>query len=103
MCVGPQDLNALPLGWIPGNETQTASLDLSSAGVILTPGRTYYFRVLVADRIFSEDTAKWEPPTIVGPSEEFMTPTVPSIISESASNITNTDAILEAEINLHES
>jgi len=101
-CVGPQDPSALPLGWIPGNKTQTVTLDLSNAGVTLTPGRTYYFRVLVADRIFSEDTAEWEPPAIVGPSEEFMTPPVPSIVSESVSNVTAADATLEAEIDLHE-
>jgi hypothetical protein len=102
VCVGPGELGALPLGWIPGNETQTVKLDLSGAGVTLTPGRTYYFRVLAADRIFSEDAAEWEPPAIVGPSEAFTTPAVPSIVSESASNIAITDATLEAEINLHE-
>ena len=101
-CVGPQDPSALPLGWVPGNETQTVKLDLSGAGVTLTPGRTYYFRVLVADRIFSEDTAEWETPAIFGPSEEFTTPAAPSIVSESASNIAMTGATLEAEINLHE-
>jgi hypothetical protein len=98
-CEGPQDPTALPLEWIPGDQTQTVSLDLSSAGVTLTPGQTYYFRVLVADRIFTEDTAVWEPPAIVGPSEEFTTPTAPSIESESVSNITSTDATLEALIN----
>ena len=101
-CVGPQDPSALPLGWVPGNETQTVKLDLSGAGVTLTPGRTYYFRVLVADRVFSEDTAEWETPAIFGPSEEFTTPAAPSIVSESASNIAMTGATLEAEINLHE-
>jgi hypothetical protein len=102
VCVGPQDPNALPLGWIPGNQTQTVKLDLSGAGVTLTPGRTYYFRVLVADRVFSEDTAEWEPPAIVGPSEAFTTPAAPSIVSESASDIAVTGATLEAEIDLHE-
>jgi hypothetical protein len=101
-CVGPQDLNALPLEWIPGNQAQTVKLDLSGAGVTLAPGRTYYFRVLVADRIFSEDTAEWETPAVVGASEEFTTPAVPSIVSESASNIAMTGATLEAEVNLHE-
>jgi hypothetical protein len=101
-CVGPQDLSALPLGWIPGDETQTVKLDLSNAGVTLTPGRTYYFRVLAADRVISEDTAEWEAPAIFGSSEEFTTPTAPSIVSESASNIAMTGATLEAEINLHE-
>lgn len=73
-CVGPQDLDALPLEWIPGDQAQIVKLDLSGAGVTLAPGRTYYFRVLVADRIFSEDAAEWEPPAVVGPSEEFTTP-----------------------------
>jgi hypothetical protein len=101
-CVGPDDLSALPLGWVPGNETQIVKLDLSGAGATLTPGRTYYFRVLVADRKISEDTAEWEPPAIVGPSEAFTTPSAPSIVSESASNIAMTGATLEAEIDLHE-
>jgi hypothetical protein len=101
-CVGPEDPSALPLGWIPGNETQTVKLDLSGAGVTLTPGRAYYFRVLAADRVFSEDTAEWETPAIFGPSEEFTTPAAPSIVSESASNIAMTGATVEAEINLHE-
>ena len=73
-CVGPQDSGALPLGSISGAAPQTVSLDLSSAGVTLTPGHTYYYRVLAADRIFSEDTAEWEPPAIVGASKKFATP-----------------------------
>jgi hypothetical protein len=101
-CVGPQDLGALPLESIPGNQTQTVKLDLSGAGVTLKPGRTYYFRVLVAGRVASEDTAEWEPPAIVGPSEDFTTPTEPSIVSESTSNLAMTGATLEAEIDLHE-
>jgi hypothetical protein len=102
VCVGPPNSEALPLELIPGNETQTVKLDLASAGVTLEPGRTYFFRVLVTNRIFSEDTAEWEPPAIVGPSEEFTTPTAPSIVSESATNISQHDATLGAEINLHE-
>ncbi len=102
VCVGPQDSGALPLRWIPGDEAHTISLDLSTAGVSLSPGRTYYFRVLVADRVFSEDAAEWEPPAVVGSSEQFTTPALPSIESESASNVTATDATLEAEVNLHE-
>jgi hypothetical protein len=74
VCAGPQDASALPLGWIPGTEAKTVSLELASAGVSLEPGRTYYFRVLAADRIFSEDVAEWEPPAIVGASESFTTP-----------------------------
>jgi hypothetical protein len=74
VCVGPQDSTALPLGWIPGNAPAKVSLDLASAGVSLEPGRTYYFRVLAADRVFSEDAAEWESPAVVGNSESFTTP-----------------------------
>jgi hypothetical protein len=73
-CVGPQDPGALPIGWISGSGPQTVSLDLSSAGVTLDAGRTYYFRVLAADRIFSEDTVEWKPPAVVGASKRFTTP-----------------------------
>ena len=54
VCVGPPDPGVLPLEWIPGNEAQTVKLDLSSAGVTLNPGRTYYLRLLAADRVFSD-------------------------------------------------
>jgi hypothetical protein len=80
-CVGPQDPTALPLKSLCGEcEDELAavpvSLDLSSAGVTLEPGRTYYFRVLAADRKFSEDTAEWEPPAVVGVSKKFTTPPI---------------------------
>lgn len=78
-CAGPSDPGALPLGWICGEcESEPSavpvSLDLASAGVSLEPGRTYYFRVLAADRKFSEDVAEWEPPAVVGASKKFTTP-----------------------------
>lgn len=99
VCVGPNDPEALPLELITGDETQTVKLDLASAGVSLEPGRTYFFRVLAADRVFSEDTAEWESPAVVGPSKDFTTPGPPSIEGVSAKNITATDATLEAQIN----
>jgi hypothetical protein len=77
VCVGPSNPEALPLGWIPGNEPQTVKLDLANAGVTLEPGRTYFFRVLAANRVFTEDTAEWEAPAVFGNSEEFTTPTHP--------------------------
>src|SRR3954467_336277 len=63
-CAGPSDPSALPLGWICGEceiepSAVPVSLDLASAGASLEPGRTYYFRVLAADRKFSEDVAEW--------------------------------------------
>jgi hypothetical protein len=75
-CAGPQDSGAMPLRWIPGTEAHAVSLDLASAGVSLEPGRTYYFRALAADRKFSEDTAEWEPPAVVGVSKRFTTPPI---------------------------
>ncbi len=101
-CVGPQDPSALPLGWIAGDEAQTVSLDLASAGVFLEPGRTYYFRVLAADRKLSEDAAEWEAPAVLGASEQLSTPVQdparPSIESESVSNVTSRGATIAAKI-----
>ena len=73
-CVGPQDSGALPIGWISGAGPQSVSLGLSGTGLTLMPARTYYYRVLVADRIFSEDTVEWEPPAVLGPTKSFTTP-----------------------------
>jgi hypothetical protein len=71
-CEGPQDPDALPINWITGR--QKVRLDLSGAGVSLDPGRTYYFRVLAADRVFEEDEVKWEAPAAVGPVKSFTAP-----------------------------
>jgi hypothetical protein len=79
-CAGPSDPSALPLEWICGEceaePSVPVSLDLASAGASLEPGRTYYFRVLAADRKFSEDVAEWEPPAVVGASKSFTTPPI---------------------------
>ncbi len=80
-CAGSSDPSALPLGWICGEceiepSAVPVSLDLASAGASLEPGRTYYFRVLAADRKFSEDVAEWEPPAVVGASKRFTTPPI---------------------------
>jgi hypothetical protein len=74
VCVGPQDSGALPLQWIPATEAKDVSLDLATAARTLEAGTTYYYRVLAADRIFSEDTAEWEAPAIFGPTKSFTTP-----------------------------
>jgi hypothetical protein len=74
VCAGPSVAGVLPLDWIPSTEAKAVSLDLASAGVSLEAGRTYYYRVLVANRIFSEDVAEWESPAVVGPSKSFTTP-----------------------------
>jgi hypothetical protein len=77
VCAGPQDSGALPLEWMPGDESGTVSLDLATAGVTLEPGRQYFFRVLAANQVPTEDTAEWEAPAVFGNSEAFTTPTHP--------------------------
>jgi hypothetical protein len=93
---------ALPIGYI---EKEPASryvrLDLAAAGMTLKPGTTYHYRVLAAKRVQSEDALNWEGPPAVGPDQTFtaLTPgTPPAIEGETASNITSTDATLEAKI-----
>ena len=80
-CGGPVNPAALPLETIDGGEIIVAggspvSLDLATAGVSLEPGRTYYYRVLAADRIATEDTLEWEAPAVVGPSKSFTMPPI---------------------------
>jgi hypothetical protein len=101
-CDGTQSASALPIGFIPGNTAQPgvnlpAILNLANAGVTLMPNTTYHYRMLVARRVPTEDTTQWEPPTVYGANQTFTTP--PSIVSESVSNITATDATIEAQIN----
>lgn len=97
-CNGTQSASALPIGFIPGgSEPSSVSLDLSSAGVMLAPGTTYHYRVLAARRIATEDTIEWEAPAVSGEDKEFTTP--PAIISESATNVTQHNATLGAQIN----
>ncbi len=103
-CVGPQEPGAPPIGFLPGNTAQPgatllASLELGGAGITLSSGTTYHYRVLVARRVQTEDTIQWEPPTVFGADQTFTTPPAPSIESESVSHITPTDATIEAQIN----
>jgi hypothetical protein len=105
-CQGTQSASALPIGFIPGNSAQPgrtllASVDLASAGVTLEPATTYHYRVLAARRVQTEDTIAWEPPTVFGSDQTFTTPAEgsPWIAGESVSDITPTDATLEAQIN----
>ena len=79
----------LPVGTIPANsESQTVSLDLASAGMSLEPGATYHYRVVATNT-----AGKTE-----GQAQTFTTTSKPSIESESASNVTPTNATLEAQI-----
>lgn len=100
---GPTTPGALPIGFIEKEpESRYVRLDLAAAGITLKPGTTYHYRVLAAKRVQSEDTLNWEGPPAVGPDQTFttLTPgTPPAIEGETASNITSTDATLEAKIN----
>jgi hypothetical protein len=99
---GPPTPGALPIGFIEKEpESRYVRLDLAAAGMTLKPGTTYHYRVLAAKRVQSEDTLNWEGPPAVGPDQTFttLTPgTPPGIEGETATNITSTDATLEAKI-----
>jgi hypothetical protein len=87
----------LPSGELAASsEAQTASLDLNSAGVTLHPETRYRYGV---------EATNSGGPTVKGPDQTFTTPAAeppapgpPSLESESVSNITATDATLEAQI-----
>ncbi len=100
-CIGTH-AEALPIGFIErGTYGSYVRVDLAKAGMTLTPGTTYHYRVLAARAKQTEDTLAWEAPAVVGPDQTFttLTPgTPPAIESESATKITMTDATLEAQI-----
>lgn len=82
----------LPADKLPASsEIETASLNLNDAGVTLQPGTKYRYSVEATNVEGSEE----------GSPQFFTTPSTsaPSIESESASDITETDATLEAQIN----
>src|SRR4051812_497853 len=101
-CSGPEAAGALPIGQIAhGDGSAPVALDLADAGVTLEPGTTYYFRVVVAAAVGSEDTIEWEDPVMVGGGRSFTTTGSSSpqlVTSESASRVTATNATLEASI-----
>lgn len=80
-------------------EDQHVSIDLSSIGATLQAGSTYHFRVIATNN----------GQIVTGPDQTFTTapagepppPEPPSIEGESVSGITQADAVLEAEVNLH--
>ncbi len=100
-CIGTH-AEALPIGFIErGTGGSYVHVDLAKAGVTLTPGTTYHYRVLAARAKQTEDTLEWEAPAVIGPDQTFttLTPgTPPGIEGETASNITSNDATLEAKI-----
>jgi hypothetical protein len=102
-CNGTPTTSALPIGYIEhGTQARTASVNLADAGVTLQPDTIYHYRVLAARKVVTEDTLQWEGPAVVGPEQTFTTLATgpaPKVESESVSNVTQTDATLEAQIN----
>ncbi len=100
-CIGTH-AEALPIGFIErGMGGSYVRLELAKAGITLTPGTEYHYRVLAARAKQTEDTLEWEAPAVVGTDQTFttLTPgTPPGIEGETASKITSNDATLEAKI-----
>jgi hypothetical protein len=83
-----------PEGSIPaGGDAVEVSVDLASIGATIEPNTTYNYRAIAANGA----------PEVEGPDQTFTTPPVgsapPSIEGESVSNVSSTDATLEAQIN----
>jgi hypothetical protein len=101
-CNGPESSTALPIGHIPqADGATTVALDLADAGLTLEPGATYYFRIVVAPAVESEDTIEWEDPAVSGEERSFATagPAAPPLVTgESVSQLTSANATLEAAI-----
>jgi len=96
--------DAIPLGGKIGRASagQPVSLDLAGAGITLAPDTTYHYRVLAARGLAEEEGGIfWEHPSVIGPDQTFTTPpsaTPPVVDSVSLSNLTSTDATLEAQV-----
>ena len=71
-CVGPQSPDVLPIGFVAGPGLHSVTQKVSG----LVPGHTYFYRVLAAAALLTEDTVEWEGPALVGQSLSFETPTV---------------------------
>lgn len=99
----PPQSGTPPIGWIgTATEDKTVSLDLNDAGLSLQPNTTYHWRVIAARSVPTTDTIEWEEPIVYGTKMTFSTPgegSPPTIESTSVSNVTATDATLEAWIN----
>jgi hypothetical protein len=88
----------LKIGYLPaGNGATAVALDLAQAGVTLTPGVTYHYRVLVAPAVRTEDTIEWDGPPVYGVDQTF-TVQGPSIEEVSAPSVSATDATLQGRI-----
>ena len=96
--------DAIPLGGKIGRAStgQPVTLDLAGAGVTLAPDTTYHYRVLAARGLAEEEGGIfWEHPSVIGPDHTFTTlpaSVVPVVDSVSLSNLTSSDATLEAQI-----
>jgi hypothetical protein len=55
-------------------EAKQVTLNLSSVGVSLEPGRTYHYRLIAAEAKQTMDTIEWHTPPVYGPDHTFTTP-----------------------------
>jgi len=102
LCLGLESQpEALPLQWLAaGVKGKTVTLDLAQAGMELQPNTTYHYRVIAAQSVPTIDTITWAKPIVYGADKTFTTAgNLPVVESESVSNLTPTDATLEAVIN----
>ncbi|MCL2769448.1 MAG: hypothetical protein FWD42_04980 [Solirubrobacterales bacterium] len=100
-CTAAPVHGALPIEFAPpGMQAKQAQISLLGAGVTLTPGSTYHFRVLAATMKESEDQLEWDAPPVVSEEGTFTMPpaSAPVIESLSVSHVTSTDATLEAQV-----
>jgi hypothetical protein len=100
LCIGTdREAEGLPMRYVSaGSQGQTVNL-----GVALQPNTTYHWRIITARGVVTEDTFGYEEPIVYGPDQTFTTPSgspgPPTIVSESTSHVSPTDATLNATIN----
>src|SRR5262249_31281758 len=73
VCVGPQSADSMPIGFAAGPGTSAVAREISG----LRPEHHYFYRVLAAPAMPTEDSVEWEPPAPVGASQDFVTAEAP--------------------------
>ncbi len=100
-CAGTLVPGSLPIDGV-ANSThgESVRLNLAGAGVTLTPGTTYHYRLLAAKAVVTEDVLQWEGPAVTSADQTFTTPAAvaPSVEGEASSHVSAMDATLEATL-----
>ncbi len=75
-CLGvPEQQGSLPIESAEyGKSGVLVTLAVASAGRPLSPETTYYYRVVAAQAVRTEDTREWVKPAVDGPTLSFTTP-----------------------------